>query len=176
MAKKTSWHANLRCIWQPTIFDVAKLRAKWQYRVSRAPSLYPKLFDPKLCKFISSLFEWTRTGNLLSILIHDQWICQQTFMNVIKNPCMGLVFIIVVVPESLKNEQFSSTLLLFSTNQRRPTQIMRRSKYSFASYIWWKIKILPTVKLLNVLYVLFESTYYKYIKTQKSFWTICKDE
>ncbi len=25
-------------IWQPTIFHVAKLRAKWQYRVSRAIS------------------------------------------------------------------------------------------------------------------------------------------
>jgi hypothetical protein len=35
MAKKNSWHVNLRYVWQPTIFDVAKLRAKCQYRVSR---------------------------------------------------------------------------------------------------------------------------------------------
>jgi hypothetical protein len=35
MAKQISWHANLRYIWHATLFDVAKLRTKWQYRVSR---------------------------------------------------------------------------------------------------------------------------------------------
>jgi hypothetical protein len=62
-----------------------------------------------------NIIECKITGNLLSILIHDQRICQQTFMSMIKNPCMGLPFRIVFVPETLINEQFSSTLLLFST-------------------------------------------------------------
>jgi hypothetical protein len=39
MAKKISWHANLRFIWQPTIFDSSNLRTKWQYRVSRGSSI-----------------------------------------------------------------------------------------------------------------------------------------
>jgi hypothetical protein len=43
MAKKISWHANLRYIWQPTIFNSSNLRAKWQYRVSRGGTMRWKI-------------------------------------------------------------------------------------------------------------------------------------
>ncbi len=45
MAKKFSWHANLRYIWQPTIFNSSNLRAKWQYRVSRDSFKYLSFFQ-----------------------------------------------------------------------------------------------------------------------------------
>jgi hypothetical protein len=44
MAKKISWHANLRYIWQPTIFNSSNLRARWQYRVSRDTLMYQYIF------------------------------------------------------------------------------------------------------------------------------------
>ncbi len=43
MAKKNSWHANSRYIWQPTIYNSSNLRAKWQYRVSRGISRFRQI-------------------------------------------------------------------------------------------------------------------------------------
>jgi hypothetical protein len=60
MAKKNFWHVNLCYIWQPTIFDVAKLRAK--LRVS---------WDPKLAKNIPTL--------LITMKNIDRWINTQDF-------------------------------------------------------------------------------------------------
>jgi hypothetical protein len=55
MAKKISWHANLRYIWQPTIYNSSSLRAKWQYRVSRVNKALTNIKTKNSFEIVESL-------------------------------------------------------------------------------------------------------------------------